>query len=327
MDKSLGAPLLLMAYNRPQTTQSQLNRISKLGNRRICISIDGPQNSEDSEKCREVRMIAERWASGSSSMVSINVSEVNLGLHRHFMLAFSRFFSDYEFGIVLEDDIEFRQSFIDYIDQMNLSRGYRNYWSIQGHNPLPQAAVSFETNHTVQFEETNFHSVWGWASHSESIERMLKFISDANDSNVLMKSVVRGSELFTSDPLLKIAIKNVWLKKLIRARTLNSGGWDNWWVAAAWLHQTTSIMPDISISRESLIQNEGQSHSHTQIGSRWADTKLEVLSTNPHITKNSNHKEVELLRTWGITRPYSWLYSPRIAKQYARSIKMLEDIN
>jgi GR25 family glycosyltransferase involved in LPS biosynthesis len=272
-------------------------------------------------------MIAEKWAANSPHRVHVEISLVNLGLHKHFIKAFTNFFSRHEFGIVLEDDIEFRQSFIDYIDQMNLSRGYRNYWSIQGHNPLTQAAVSFETNHTVQFEETNFHSVWGWASHSESIERMLTFISDANDSNVLIKSVVRGSELFTSDPLLKLAIKNVWLQKLLRARTLNSGGWDNWWVAAAWLHQTSSIMPNISISRESLIQTEGQSHSHAQKGSRWAETRLEVLSTNSQITKNSNHKEIELLRAWGITRPYSWLYSPRIAKQYAKSIELLEKVN
>lgn len=98
MDRSTNTPVLLMAYNRPQTTQKQLSRIQELSPREIHVSIDGPRNSLDVEKCRDVLKITEKWASNSPHGVSIQVSPVNLGLHNHFTTAFSRFFGANDFG-------------------------------------------------------------------------------------------------------------------------------------------------------------------------------------------------------------------------------------
>jgi hypothetical protein len=323
MDRSTNTPILLMAYNRPQTTQRQLSRIQELSPREIRVSIDGPRNPMDVKKCHDVLKVTETWASNSPHRVSIEVSQINLGLHTHFMRAFSRFFADHEFGIVLEDDIEFRNSFVDFVDKLNVSNEYRKYWSIQGHNPLPTASSSFKLGKEIRFERTNFHSVWGWASHSESIERMLKFISDSSNSKVLTTSIGHGASLFTADPFLQLAIRNVWLKKLLRAQSLTDGGWDNWWVASAWLCQKESLMPTASVTRESLSQHEGQSHLHTQSGVPWSESQLEEIPFEKEFRKHPGSKEIELLQTWGIRRTYSWAYAPRIITQYAKSCQKL----
>ena len=324
MDKKNNTALLVMAFNRPKTTEQQLGRIQDLSKRNIHISIDGPRNTQDEEKCLAVRKITEAWAAKSHHKVSITSENTNLGLHRHFMKAFSAFFSNYDFGMVLEDDIEFRNSFVDFIDQIHETRIYRDYWSIQGHNPLDEGHNGFLSSREIRFKKSDFHSVWGWASHSHSVERMLKFIGDSEDPNVIRASIEQGANLFTSDPILRMAIKNVWLSKLLRARSLESGGWDNWWVASAWLHQMPSLMPNVSISRETLNQREGQSHHHTQTGISWSENQKEEVLFEKEFGNSPTSREIKLLRTWGITRPYSWFFAPRVHKQYSNLQRKLE---
>lgn len=327
MDKQNNTALLVMAFNRPKTTEQQLGRIQDLTKRNIYISIDGPRNTQDEEKCLAVRKITEAWAAKSHHNVSITGENTNLGLHRHFMKAFSDFFSNYDFGMVLEDDIEFRNSFVDFIDRIHQTKNYRDYWSVQGHNPLYEANNG-RFSQEIRFTKSNFHSVWGWASHSYSVERMLKFIADSKNPNVIRTSIEKGARLFTSDPVLRMAIRNVWLKKLLRAQSLESGGWDNWWVASAWLHQMPSLMPNVSISRETLNQLEGQSHHHTQIGISWTENQKEEVFFEKEFGDSPTGQEIRLLRTWGITRPYSWYFAPRVYKQYSNLQRKLEtDVN
>ncbi len=327
MDKQKNTALLVMAFNRPNTTEQQLGRIQDLSKRNIHISIDGPRNTQDEEKCLAVQKITEAWATKSHHKVSITSENTNLGLHRHFMKAFSDFFSSYDFGMVLEDDIEFRNSFVDFIDRIHQTKDYRDYWSVQGHNPLDEANNGLFSQE-IRFTKSNFHSVWGWASHSHSVERMLKFIADSKNPNVIQTSIEKGARLFTSDPVLRMAIRNVWLKKLLRAQSLESGGWDNWWVASAWLHQMPSLMPNVSISRETLNQLEGQSHRHTQIGISWTENQKEEVFFEKEFVDSPTGQEIRLLRTWGITRPYSWYFAPRVYKQYSNLQRKLEtDVN
>jgi hypothetical protein len=327
MDKQKNTALLVMAFNRPNTTEQQLGRIQDLSKRNIHISIDGPRNTQDEEKCLAVQKITEAWATKSHHKVSITSENTNLGLHRHFMKAFSDFFSSYDFGMVLEDDIEFRNSFVDFIDRIHQTKDYRDYWSVQGYNPLDEANNGLFSQE-IRFTKSNFHSVWGWASHSHSVERMLKFIADSKNPNVIQTSIEKGARLFTSDPVLRMAIRNVWLKKLLRAQSLESGGWDNWWVASAWLHQMPSLMPNVSISRETLNQLEGQSHRHTQIGISWTENQKEEVFFEKEFGDSPTGQEIRLLRTWGITRPYSWYFAPRVYKQYSNLQRKLEtDVN
>ncbi len=327
MDKQKNTALLVMAFNRPNTTEQQLGRIQDLSTRNIHISIDGPRNTQDEEKCLAVQKITEAWATKSHHKVSITSENTNLGLHRHFMKAFSDFFSSYDFGMVLEDDIEFRNSFVDFIDRIHQTKDYRDYWSVQGYNPLDEANNGLFSQE-IRFTKSNFHSVWGWASHSHSVERMLKFIADSKNPNVIRTSIEKGARLFTSDPVLRMAIRNVWLKKLLRAQSLESGGWDNWWVASAWLHQMPSLMPNVSISRETLNQLEGQSHRHTQIGISWTENQKEEVFFEKEFVDSPTGQEIRLLRTWGITRPYSWYFAPRVYKQYSNLQRKLEtDVN
>lgn len=324
MDQKTSTPILLMTFNRPKTTKIQLDRFSKLSSRNVYIAVDGPRGDFDLEKCKQVQQIVENWAEFSHHRVSIVIQNKNLGLHNHFLLSLEKFFSDYTFGIVLEDDIEFRESFIHLMDSSNYNRIYKDFWSIQGYNPLKSAISDFNSRQDISLVKTNFHSVWGWGASSISVESMLKYVDDAKQKKYIERSVAQGSRLFTSDPFLRNAIANVWLQKLQRARSLTSGGWDNWWVAAAWFHQSQSLMPTVSISRESLNQAEGQSHVHAQFGDNWGHGSLENVIIPDEVPHSSKADEISLLNTWGIGRKYSWLYSPRVIFQLSASKKNLE---
>jgi len=106
--------------------------------------------------------------------------------------------------------------------------------------------------------------------------------------------------MFTADPFLQLAIRNVWLKKLLRAQSLTEGGWDNWWVASAWLCQQESLMPTVSVTRESLSQHEGQSHLHTQSGVPWSESQLEKILFEKEFRKHPSKKRLNYCRLGGL---------------------------
>jgi hypothetical protein len=82
---------------------------------------------------------------------------------------------------------------------------------------------------------------------------------------------------------------------------------------AGWKSGLPSLMPNFSLTRESLLQTEGQSHHHTSTGKSWA-LKIESVSIDPEIKVGKKPKDVPKLKVWGITRSYCWLYFARLSR-------------
>ena len=307
-------PILVMAFNRPKTLTRQLQRLEALKSREIHISIDGPRNIEDMKLIREVRFAAEKWAKASKHEINIFSSDSNLGLHGHFQVAFSKFFGDHLYGLVLEDDIDFNLDFVNFLDSnFRTNRYVIDAWSTMGHNPYQvEGRTELPRAH---FFESKVHTIWGWASSSAHIENFLAIYNANRREHVAVKAINKIAVELTHDIFLRNAINATWRRKISRA-VQGRGGWDNWWVIAGWESGLNSLMPTRSLSREELGQTEGQSHQHLTVDPNW----------NPHLRVDiaSNFQQRDrkydrnALKLWGITRRYSWAYAHRISKELKR---------
>lgn len=309
-------PILLIAFNRPSTLRLQLERVESLEARKVWLFIDGPTTTS-SESQRKVVALAEDWANSSHHDFRVSVSSKNFGIHNHFPSIVSRFFAEHSKGIILEDDIAFSQTFIEFCDGVMHKSLATKLWSVCGHNPIAGNKANLHTPNELFY--TNIHTIWGWATSAQSIEFYLSYLS-APERRIFsdLEAYIHRA---TKDPFLQTAIEVVWKKKLLRARREESiGSWDNLWEIAGWASGLPSLMPTSSLSGELNIENEPGHHSNLQNRNRFA-TGLKTTQALPGVSLDDDplnyrkHRDIKLMQIWGISRPYSWVYGKRLRRQ------------
>jgi len=314
-------PILVLAYNRPNTLKTQLDRIDELTIREIYLSIDGPherQSESQLEAWQSCVTVAKDWTVSTRHKAFLRIHPANLGLYDHFRHAFADFFNKFPVGIVLEDDVVFTNEFINFVDRHQSLLTDGGCWSIEGNNPLARHDLVYAPKDVVvAFQETYIHTISGWASSAKNVQIFLEFCNP----NIPWAEVVRAISVFshriTRDPALRLGIEATWLRKMKRARARElAGSWDNTWELAGWSSALPSLIPNFSLSRESSDQFEGQSHPHGILGDPWNSTTLPTrISIARDIETYSRKNDLAFLGIWGIRRPYCWIYLVRLLNQ------------
>lgn len=114
-------PILLITFNRPDHVRTALAEVLKQHPVDLYVAQDGPRanNTADVEKCTEVRSIVQEMVSGFDDVsLHTHYSSENLGCGRGPYEAMSWFFSEVEYGIILEDDINPHPLFFKYMEEL-----------------------------------------------------------------------------------------------------------------------------------------------------------------------------------------------------------------
>lgn len=159
---SARSAVLLIVFNRPDTTLQVFNAIRSAKPSRLYISADGPRPWRPGEAalCMETRAIVSRidW----KCEVKTLFSETNSGCKLAVSKAISWFFNQEEEGIILEDDCLPAESFFQYCDCMlEQYRTDTRIHIISGSNLFPSI-----TTNGPSYSFTRFTGIWGWASWS-----------------------------------------------------------------------------------------------------------------------------------------------------------------
>lgn len=305
-------PILIIGFNRPKTLQALLVEVEKLQTRDVWITVDAPRSETDIPSVNSTIAIAKTWAAMTKHSAKVINRSQNLGIYLHCIYALQEFYSVFEIGIILEDDIQFSQSFISFVDRHHFELHSGNYWSICGHNPSKDLS-ELPKKKEVFFYPTHVHTIWGWAAHRKSINYFLDFRASASLLK-MTQTINLAAKGITVDPFMRIGIRKVWERKIIRANESDSGGgWDNYWLLAGWNSTLPSLIPTYSLSRENPIQLEGQSHQHNSNGKSWESITHsgEVL---PRIKVSMRNRDIPKLKVWGISRKYCWFFALRLVK-------------
>jgi len=155
---SLKAPVLLLIFNRPDTTQLVFNKIRKARPAELYIAADGPRKNQpdDPENCRKAREILRQvdW----DCKISTLFREENLGCKIGVSSAIDWFFSEVEEGIILEDDCVPDQSFFQFCQELLARyRDDKRVMMISGDN------FQFgrrRTDYSYYFSQ--YVHIWGW---------------------------------------------------------------------------------------------------------------------------------------------------------------------
>ncbi len=156
----LATPVVLLIFNRPDTTTKVFAEVAMAKPRQLFVVADGPRpdHPDDAKLCEATRAIIDQvdW----DCEVSLNYADHNLGLRRRVASGLNWTFDQVEQAIILEDDCVPHPDFFDFCTGM--LEWYRNderVMMISGMNYLADKYVAGQG-----YFFCRYFAIWGWAT-------------------------------------------------------------------------------------------------------------------------------------------------------------------
>lgn len=276
--------VLLLTFNRPDTTEKVLHQIRQYRPRQLFVAGDGPRNLSDATSIVEVKRLVREIVDWDCELRT-SYSEANLGCRRGVVRAIDWFFAQVAEGIILEDDCVPHPEFFEFCE--NMLERYRDddrVLHISGDN---SAQVSLPSGDSYTF--VRYPHVWGWATWSRAWKFYDRHLEDFHQA----VSQGKMKEVFPNRNE-----RNLWVPILESVRETEKP--DTWawpWAATLFLRNGLSVQPTVN-----LISNIGFDNraTHTMAaGPRSAFPSGEIfpLKHPPRIVRNGRAERQIFWRT------------------------------
>lgn len=269
----LDAPVVLIAFNRPEHTRRTLDAIRRVRPRRMFLVVDGPRadRPDDERLCAAVR--AELAAIDWTCEVSERFSDVNLGCEANIELGLDWVFSQAEEAIILEDDCIPDPTFFRFAEEL-LAR-YRNdprVWHVAGNSHWVDAA-SFRGR---SYDFSTWASVWGWATWRDAWQsHRAAFPRDHAESTGSWDTApaVRTGPTHPAPGSLCTTSARRHFEAVSTTLDGNAYGWDSHWWVTIMVNGGLSATPAIN-----LVANDGFGEGATHTRSTRGVTAAEAMT-------------------------------------------------
>lgn len=267
-------PILLVTFNRLDTTKIVFDSIRQVKPSRLYISSDGPRNFIADEKSRiiEIRQWLIQNIDWKCDLKTL-FRDKNLGCKYGVATAIDWFFESEEYGIVLEDDTVPNLDFFYFQEHCLLKYKHEpKVMMITGTNFLDKVSSK-----TYPYFFSNYSAIWGWGTwrsawklydremSSFDEQRLQEILNQKRTSNYIVRTLINQFRV-ANNPSLDT--------------------WDYQWMFSCIFHNGLCITP-----RVNLVQNIGVIGSHTQTKNNYHFRKTGLF---PSEIYNSYLPEIEV---------------------------------
>lgn len=271
-------PILLIVFNRPNSTQKVFEELKKIKPKHLYIAADGPRDSnmEDITKCAETRTIINEinW----DCEVKTLFRDENRGCGRGPAEAITWFFQFVEEGIILEDDCLPSCDFFHFCENLLAYYRYNNNIFFIGGNNFQKSKLAY--SYTYYFS-AGHHGTWGWATWRRAWQKFDYYLSnfDFKDAQTVIKKLFRDSKQ-----------QKYWLYiySEVKKNRFNESCWDYQFYFSGWMSGALAVIPNFN-----LVQNIGfnEEATHTKDGNnlfahRPISSIVFPIKHNNNITQN-----------------------------------------
>ena len=246
----INSPVVLIIFNRPDTTLKVFEQIKKAQPKKLFVIVDGPRKNQphELEKCDECKSIIESidW----ECEVFKNYSETNLGCKNRVASGLNWVFEHVDEAIILEDDCLPNQSFFRFCDELLERYRYdERIMIISGTNVLGKWK---DTSQSYHFAYSG--GIWGWATWKRAWQYYDMDMKQWEDDEVRdrIKDVITYPKWYKS--IMK-SFESSYKKK--------GNNWGYPWAFARFIQSGMAIVPSVN-----LISNIGwgRNATHTSFG-------------------------------------------------------------
>ncbi|OZH55096.1 hemolytic protein HlpA-like protein [Hydrocoleum sp. CS-953] len=262
-DWQVKIPVVLLIFNRPDTTEKVFEVIRKAKPPKLFVVADGPRpdRPEDIKKCAAARAIVDQvdW----ECQVLTNYSEMNLSCQHRVSSGLNWVFENVEEAIILEDDCIPHITFFRFCEEL-LER-YRNderIMVISGQN------VQFgRQRFDYSYYFSRYNHYWGWATW----KRAWKYF----DFDMKLWSKVREAGLL-QDILRDPHVVKVWTHVFDSVYNGRVNSWGQRWTFACWINSGLTILSNVN-----LVSNVGAGRydaTHTKKATPYSNIPAEEMT-------------------------------------------------
>jgi hypothetical protein len=243
-------PVLLIVFNRPDTTQHVFNAIRSAKPKKLYVSSDGPRSdyARDNENNDKVKQIVKNvdW----DCEVKYRFLESNLGCGLGPATAISWAFENEDALIILEDDCVPAQPFFEYCEKLlEKFKNDERIWLISGRSHH----AGYHAFQKYDYLFSYFGHTWGWATWKRcwnnfdiDMSDMPEFLNEGGFNNVFHSPVIGD-------------YYNKKFSSMFNDKKLKTHVWDYQWVYARLKNMGLCIVPS-----KNLIQNIGVMGVHSK---------------------------------------------------------------
>lgn len=257
----INKPVVLIIFNRPDTTEKVFEAIRMAKPPKFLIISDGPRKEKEGEvdKCEATRAIINRvdWP----CEVLKNFSESNLGCRKRVSTGLDWVFKEVDEAIILEDDCLPHPTFFIFCEEL-LDR-FRNDERI-----IQISGVNFQfglkrIGYSYYF--SRYNHAWGWAAWRRSWKNY--------DVDMKLWPEVRDYE-WLNDWLGNKKVVEYWRKTFEKVYIGKIDTWDYQWTFACWAQGGLSVLPNVN-----LISNIGfgPQATHTKVSNKVANLEIKPM--------------------------------------------------
>ncbi len=227
-------PVLVLGFNRPDTTQRVLESLRAIRPARFFFAVDGPRfgSREDARRVAEVQSMVALidWPCETKSLFRT----ANLGCKLAVSQAISWFFAEVESGIILEDDCIAHPTFFRFAAEL-LARyeGDERIWMISGDNFQGRRARS-----EYSYYFSRYTHIWGWATWRRAwrlYDHQMKRWPELRAAGWL--SAMLGER----------AAVDYWRRIFDETHGEKNSSWAYRWTYSAWTHGGLTILPKVNL--------------------------------------------------------------------------------
>lgn len=232
-------PILIITFNRPNHTKKVLEAIMQQNPDALYVFQDGPRAnlSSDLVKCSEVRGVIEELTKGTQVHLHTLLSDKNLGCGPGPMTALDWFFSENEYGIILEDDAVPHPDFFPFCEELLLK--YKDDQQVR-------AIGSMHLDNTTYGDGSYYFSMMNrtfcaWATWARAWKDF-----DLYHRDVTRKQFNRCLKEYGCN----LRMREYWCDRLaeVQKDAYHNSSWDQQFWMSIWLHHGKGIMPNVNLS-------------------------------------------------------------------------------
>lgn len=264
---SLKTPVVLIIFNRPDTTSKVFEAIRQAKPSLLLVIADGPRSDRlnETEKCNQVRDIIKTvdW----ECKVLTNYSDTNLGCKNRISSGLNWVFDIVEEAIILEDDCLPHPSFFLFCEELlDRYRYDERIASISGQN------VQLRPDNTgYSYYFSRYPHIWGWATWRRAWKNF--------DIEIKQWALVKNTK-WLDNFLTDKWVAYYWRKIFNNCYSGNITTWDYQWTFACWINNHLSITSSVNLV--SNIGHIGESTHTSNANSRYANLSAEEVSFPLH---------------------------------------------
>ncbi len=230
----LDTPVVLLIFNRPDTTARVFARIAQAKPPKLLVVADGPRlgHADDRQLCAAARAVVERvdW----DCDVLTDYADRNLGLRARVSSGLNWAFEQIDDAIILEDDCVPHPAFFRFCEELLYRyRQDRRIMVVSGTN------YQFGRNGTpYSYYHSIYNHCWGWATWQRAWQHY--------DEEMTLWPYVRDHRLLASMFEQPKAMR-YWMKRFQDVYDDKIQSWAYRWTLSCWLQSGLTLLPHANL--------------------------------------------------------------------------------